>query len=358
MTVTSNKMKTTIIKLDPRRPDPERLREVAGQLLRGKIVAFPTETVYGLAVCATQPQAITRLQELKQRPEEKAFTYHIGNLGALERLGVIQSRVFRFLVSKFWPGPVTLIALNRKDEKIGLRFPKHEIAMRMINQSSEPVVATSANISGSPSPRTADEVLRIFPNEIDVVIDGGPCEWGQDSTVVDTVLHPPQILRRGVHADLVAQVIEKIKLGKYPRKNILIVCTGNTCRSPMAEGWLRSELRKKGLEEQIEVRSCGIAARDGGGASLESILMLKNDEVTLENFRTCLCRRDEVMGADLIFAMSEEHRKFISDLCPSAKGRIIVLDVADPIGMSIDFYDQSYRDLKQKITGLWAEIIS
>jgi tRNA threonylcarbamoyl adenosine modification protein (Sua5/YciO/YrdC/YwlC family) len=349
-------MKTTIIKLDSRRPDAERLREIAGQLLRGKIVAFPTETVYGLAVCATQSAAVTRLEELKQRPDNKPFAYHIGNLGVLERLDVIQSRVLRYLAGRFWPGPVTLIALNRKDEKVGIRFPKHEIAIKMINQCSEPVIATSANISGSPSPKTAEEVLRIFPNEIDIVIDGGPCEWGQDSTVVDTVPSPPQILRRGVYVDRVGEAIEKIRLGKYPRKKILIVCTGNTCRSPMAEGWLRAELKRKGLEEQIEVASCGIYARDGSSAAVEAILTLKNDEIEFLDFKTHPCRREDALSADLILVMSDEHQKFVTEICPPAKDRIKILNVSDPVGMSMEFYERSYKAIKEKMTALWSEI--
>ncbi len=351
-------MKTTIIKLDPKRPDLNRIHEIAGQLLHGKIVAFPTETVYGLAVCANQPQALVKLHELKQRPEDKPFTYHIGNLGTLERLDVIQGRVLRFLINQFWPGPVTLLALTRKEEKIGLRFPKNEISIRMINQCAELVVATSANISGDKSPTTAEEVLKIFPNEIDIVVDGGPCEWGQDSTIVDTVSNPPQIIRGGVYKDRVEQAIEKIKLGRFPRKKIIIVCTGNTCRSPMAQGWLEHELQKKGLAEQIEVSSCGICAREGGSAALESILTLKNDEIGFENFKTHLCRREDVLAADLILVMSEEHRKFISELCLPARERIIVLGISDPVGMTIDFYEKSYRAIKEKILSLWAEIVS
>ncbi len=85
---------------------------------------------------------------------------------------------------------------------------------------------------------------------------------------------------------------------------------------------------------------------------------MENDEVTLENFKTRLCRREDVLGADLILVMSEEHRKFVSELCAPAKDRIIILDIADPVGMSIDFYDRSYRAIKEKLSRIWSEIVS
>ncbi len=351
-------MKTTIIKLDPKRPDPVRLREIATQLAQGKVVAFPTETVYGLAASTAHPKALTRLHELKQRPEDQPFTYHVANFGMLERLDVIQGRVLRYLMNQFWPGPVTFLALNRREEKIGLRFPKNEIAIRMINLCEDPIVATSANIHGEKSPTTAEEVLRTFPSDIDIVIDGGVCELGQDSTIVDTVSNPPVVLRRGLYADRVDQAIEKIKYGRFPRKKILVVCTGNTCRSPMAQGWLEHELQKKGLAEQIEVSSCGICARDGYSAAMESILTLKNDEIEFEDFKTHLCRKEDVLGADLILVMSEEHRRFLSEMCPPARERIVVLGIPDPVGMTIDFYERSYRAIKEKMLSMWPQIIS
>ena len=120
---------------------------------------------------------------------------------------------------------------------------------------------------------------------------------------------------------------------------------------------LRAELTRKGLGEQIEVSSCGICARDGGSAAMEGVLTLRNDEVKLENFKTRLCRREDVLSADLILAMSEEHRKFIGGLCETVKDRIVVLDIPDPVGMSIEFYEKSYRLIKERISKMWSQVV-
>ena len=350
-------MTATVVRFHPGDPNLKVIREVAQFARGGKIVAFPTETVYGVGVPASKKEAIEKLYEIKGRDREKPFAYHIGDWDQLASLSIVRTPSFRYLSKRFWPGPVTLIVSSNTGEKIGIRYPKSLSACTLIVSTGEPFLATSANRSGESSPKTAEEVLRNLGDKIDYVIDAGPCEIGIDSTVVDVSTQSPQILREGAELKGVRQAIEEIQEGKIPRKKILVICTGNSCRSPIAAGLLREELKRRRLDREIEISTAGILARDGGVATSEAILVMKNREIDISRHRTRACRREDVLEADLILGMSQEHFDFLTGLVTGIKEKIKVLDIKDPIGLGFSVYEEVVRDLEKKIKDHWEEIV-
>ena len=350
-------MSSKVIRFDPADPNLKAIRELAQLVRMGHLVAFPTETVYGIGVPASNTKAVEKLYAIKRRDPAKPFAYHLGDWDQLAFLDIVRSPAFRYLSKKFWPGPVTLIVSTSKGEKIGLRYPRSMPATTLIVSTGEPLLATSANRSGEPSPKTAEEVIQALGNEIDYVIDAGPCEIGKDSTVVDITLSPPQIVREGAEWAAVREAIDDIVSGRIPRKKVMVVCTGNSCRSPMAAGLIKDELKRKNLDRQIEVMTSGIMARDGGTATPEAILIMKNREIDISDHRSRSCRREDILESDLIIAMSQEHYDFLAGLVPVVKGKIKVLDVKDPIGQGIPVYEEVVRDLEKKLKKEWDEII-
>ncbi|MDP3920438.1 MAG: L-threonylcarbamoyladenylate synthase [Candidatus Omnitrophota bacterium] len=352
-------MKTTIrLKIDSRDPDLSKIRDVARACREGQLVGFPTETVYGIGGPMSVADTADKLRQLKRRDGNRPFSYHIGDWEMIEFLGVQKTPVFRYLARQFWPGPVTLLALGKNDEKIGLRFPSNHLALALLNSVGEPFIATSANISGEISGRTCDDVMEAFEGQIGYVIDGGRTEHAEDSTIVDvTTGAVPEIVRRGASIKKVEAAIENICSGKYPRKHILIVCTGNSCRSPMAEGWLRDKLEQAGLEEEIEVSSCGIGARMGASATPEAVLTMKNRDMDISEHRSKPCTRFDVLDADMVIAMGPQHATFISSILRGTKEKLKVLNIMDPIGMSITVYEEVFLAIEHKMNDLWDEII-
>lgn len=350
-------MNPTVVRFHPGDPNFRAIREIAQVSRAGKIVAFPTETVYGIGVPASRTEAVEKLYDIKGRDRTKPFAYHIGDWDQMTFLHVVRTSAFRYLSKKFWPGPVTLVVKTLSGEKIGVRYPRSVPTSALITSVGEPFFGTSANRTGEPSPKTAEDVIRTFGSHVDLVIDGGPCPIGVHSTVVDVSESDPQVIRQGAEIDAVESAIQDIRSGRVPRKKILIVCTGNSCRSPMAAGLLQSKLKRRRLDSEIEIASSGILARDGGTATTEAIYVMKNREVDISGHRSRSCRREDVLEADLILAMSKEHYDFLTGLVPGVKDKIQIFDIPDPIGMGLPVYEDVVKKLEAAFKSKWDEII-
>jgi L-threonylcarbamoyladenylate synthase len=208
---------TEVLTLDARNPDPAGIARAAAMLRRGALVAFPTETVYGLGAHALDPTAVRRIFVAKERPAEDPLIVHVHDVQGLEHLTTNIPDVARTLAARFWPGPLTMVlrrspAVPREVtaglDTVAVRVPAHPIAHALIAAAGVPVAAPSANLFSRPSPTRAGHVLEDLNGRIDLLIDGGPTTVGVESTVIDLTADPPMILRPGaVTLDMIQDVV-------------------------------------------------------------------------------------------------------------------------------------------------------
>ena len=175
-------------------------------LRKGGVIAFPTDTVYGLGADAFNSVAVQRIYEIKDRSESNPFPLLIADVKQLNALTEPIPELARFLARQFWPGGVTLV-LSKKDTvpaylasgpTIAVRVPNHPTCLALLEHLAGPLIGTSANVSGQPAALTADEVRQRLGERVDFAIDGGRCPGGKESTVLDITREPPVVLRQGI----------------------------------------------------------------------------------------------------------------------------------------------------------------
>ena len=176
-------------------PDPAAMAEAAQILRRGGLVAFPTETVYGLAADLTNPKAMDRLNHVKGRPPDKPYSWHLHSIEQMRQYVAAVPPLAERLIQRYWPGPLTIIMPSKDGTTIGFRLPDHPVARAFLSACGVPVAAPSANRSGSPPPTDANEVLAALDGDIDCILDAGPTRLGRESTVVE-VLGEQLVIRR------------------------------------------------------------------------------------------------------------------------------------------------------------------
>jgi L-threonylcarbamoyladenylate synthase len=200
------KIETKIIRFSADERNPYAIEIAADTLRRGGLVAFPTETVYGLAADATNAAAVRKVFQAKGRPTDNPLIIHIADPSQLDELSHKVSPRGMELAARFWPGPLTLV-VERSDrvpkivagglDTVGVRMPNHSIPLRLIRALERAIVGPSANTSGRPSPTTAQHVYTDLNGKIELILDAGPTAIGVESTVIDVTCDPPVILRVG-----------------------------------------------------------------------------------------------------------------------------------------------------------------
>lgn len=354
-------METKVIKLEAGRDDPAAIHDAAAVIDAGGLVGFPTETVYGIA-CRVERESLARLDNLKSRTTEKYYTLHVGRSDAVDKFVPRIGLRTRKLMRNAWPGPLTIVfelseeELDEqrenvpaevfeglyRDNTIGIRCPDGAIASALLEQTVRPVVAPSANLTGHPPAVDADQVLAQLSGKIELLLDGGPCKLKENSTVVKIGKSGIEVLRSGVYS--------RGELSELSQVKFLFVCTGNTCRSPMAEGIFRKYLAEK-LRCDVDdlaavgykVSSAGIIGSAGFPASPQAIEACAVKGIDIAAHRNQGLSRELVDESDCIYAMERLHLERLVALDPGIAEKCCLLaepkGIPDPIGHPQEYYD-------------------
>jgi len=324
------------------------MNKVIEAFKKGKLVAFPTDTIWGMG-CILSGECLKKLYKIK-KGRKKPFTIFIPKKDWIIRYARKPGKNINIMLDYFWPGSLTVVLKAKQyapkrvistSGGIGFRIPDYNKLLKVMESLNQPLVTTSANLPGELPPNSREKIN--IP-EIEYIMEGE--SYGNlPSTVIDITRQPPILTRRGHIGPLEIEYFLRRKvLVSYGRFRVLFVCTGNTCRSPMAEYILRNKMNKR----LIEVKSCGTLAYYGSRPSEDAVLAMKEIGIDIASHRSQPLTNKLIEWADIILVMEPSQSVSILTFNPSADSKTFYLKtfrrgntpftIPDPIGQNIQFY--------------------
>ena len=354
--------------------------QLAVKTLRdGGIIIYPTDTLYGFGVIINHEKAIKKLYEIKKRDHKKPFTILINDITQAEQIcGGLTTREEEFF-KLLLPGKITVLVKAKRKldisgfenlEKVGFRIPESNLCDLLVTNVGSPITSSSVNLSHEPNLSDISEITAKFSKNVNLFLDCGPVFSLKGSSVVDLTNSPPILIREG---DVLKEEIEKklnIKILSSVKRNFVItfVCSGNICRSPMAEGILKKLLDKSKFIKQISINSAGTLNLTPTKASDEAIKISQKNQIDISEHRSRPIKRTILDEANLIICMASYHYNILVKNYPEYADKIFILksmnrdeylidpSIADPIGMSEEFYKKIYEEIETELIRLLPDL--
>ncbi len=380
--------KMNYFKIDPQNPEPAAIKQAVDVLKRGGVIVYPTDTLYGLGVDIFNRKALNKLYTLKERDFRLPISLMVHSINQIEELYADISPQVRKWLSAIMPGKITAILPSRiktfsplndyftttdsGKQKVGFRIPDLPVCHELTEAFANPISSTSANLSGRANALTIPEVISYFGNKLDLILDAGKMCDKSGSTIIDFCKDPLLVVREGaITLNTLKKKLPERSIRKRRFKyRITFVCSGNICRSPMAEFILKAMFQKTKYRDFLETGSAGTLDLASSAAHELAIKVSAENDINLAVHRSKPVSEETVVDSDLIICMAVNHYEYLREHYPESRQKTILLkswnrekppanrSVADPIGHDYEFFRETFKEIRSEIKRILPFIFS